>query len=270
MPAFTLRHVAFCISWVLGCWPLAAQSSNYHVEFEPRGPRSYSHLVLVNDSEKAIEAYSVLQVCGRSAQFAATILSNGQTFLGTSGVIEPGERRTLRGGWTYRPDVPSCDAQVEAVILTDGSFEGKDAPVRGLKALGDGEAASIHYWADRIKAETPDGSTLGLLLDEIKRRIAQDEAEQRRYPNHLDHVKFRPLWEYWEGKKAVDFDIESQFPRDLSSVEPTELLQRVTNYVEKRKAEIDGNEVMQKLNAIFPQISEPKGFVNQAPDGSTP
>ena len=83
-------------------------------------------------------------------------------------------------------------------------------------------------------------------------------------------MKFRPLWEYWEGKKAVDFDIESQFPRDLSSVEPTELLQRVTNYVEKRKADIDGNEVMQKLNAIFPQISEPNGFVNQAPDGSTP
>lgn len=257
MPAFALRHVAFCIASILGYLPSAAQNSNYHVEFRPQGRRPYSHLVLVNDSEKAIEAYSVLQVCVRNAQFAATILSNGETFLGTSGTIEPGERRTLRGGWIYHPNDPACDAHVEAVFFADGSFEGKDAAVRGLKALGDGEAASIRYWADRMKTEKPDGSTLGLLLDEIKQRIAEDDAEESRYPNHLDHVKFRPLWQYWEGQKAVDIDIESQFPKDLSTVEPKELLQRVADYVEKRKAAIDGNEVMQKLNTIFPQISEP-------------
>jgi hypothetical protein len=142
------------------------------------------------------------------------------------------------------------------VIFTDGSFEGKDAAVRGLKALGDGQVADINYWANGIKREKPDGSTLGLLLNEIKQSGAHDKAEQSRYPNHLDHVRFRPLWEYWEGKWAVDFDIESQFPTDLSAVKPNELLKQVANYVEKRKADIDGNEAMQKLNTIFPPISE--------------
>ena len=258
MPAFAPRHLAFCILLTLGCLPLAAQSSSYHVEFEPEESRFLSHLALVNDSAKSIEAYSVIQTCGRYAQFAATILDNGQTSFGDNAVIGPGERRTLRGGWIFNPDVPSCDAQVEAVFFTDGSFEGKDAAVRGLKALGDGEAASIDYWADRIKKEKPDGSRLDSLRDEIKLRIDHEKAEESKYPNHLDDVRFRPLWEYFEGKLAVDFDIESLLPTDLSAMEPAELLRKVTDYVEKRKADIAANEVMQKLNTIFlPPIFEP-------------
>lgn len=257
MPTFSPRQAALCIPLILGSMPFAAQSSNYHVEFEPQGSQSFSHLVLVNDSEKSIGAYSVLQTCGRYAQFTATILGNGETVLGPSGIIEPGKRRTLRGGWIYHANDLSCDPQVEAVFFTDGSFEGRDAAVRGLKALGDGEVANIDSWARRIERETPDGSTVGLLLNEIKQSIAFDKAEESKFPNHLDDVRFRPLWEYWEGKWAVDFDIESQFPTDLSAVTPTELLQRVANYVEKRKAAIDGNEAMQKLNTKFPPLSEP-------------
>ena len=156
------------------------------------------------------------------------------------------------------------------MFFTDGSFEGKDAAVRGLKALGDGEAANINYWIDRIKKEKPDGSTLGLLLNEIKRRVAYDIAEENKYPNHLDHVRFRPLWEYWVGTWAVDFDIESLLTKDLSPVKPNELLERVTNYVEERKADIDGNQAMQKLNTVFPPISEPGGIGDKAHDVTTP
>ena len=274
MPAFALRHVAFCIPLIMGHLPMAAQNSSYHVEFEPQGSRSFSHLVLVNDSNKSIEAYSVLQTCGRYAQFDPNILGQGYQssrfvpLRGESGVIKPGERRTLRGGWSYRPGDRSCDAQVEAVLFTDGSFEGEDALVRGLKGLGDGEAASVNYWVDRIKSEEPDGSTLGLLLDEIKEHVADDKAEANRYPNR--RYRDRPLWEYWEGRLEVDLDIESLFPKDLSAVKPNDLLKRVTNYLEKRKTDIDGNETMQKLNTVFPPISAPREIGDKAPDGSTP
>jgi len=38
-------------------------------------------------------------------------------------------------------------------------------------------------------------------------------------------------------------------------MEQAELLRKVTDHVEKRKADIAANEVMQKLNTIFPPIS---------------
>jgi hypothetical protein len=61
MPSFALRQGALCIPLILGYLPLAAQSSSYHLEFESQG------LVLVNDSEKVIEAYSVRQTWDRGA-----------------------------------------------------------------------------------------------------------------------------------------------------------------------------------------------------------
>jgi hypothetical protein len=57
-----------CIPLILGYLPLAAQSSSCHLEFS-------RDLILVKDSEKVIEAYSVRQRWDRGAQFKAGILA---------------------------------------------------------------------------------------------------------------------------------------------------------------------------------------------------
>jgi hypothetical protein len=252
MAVFALRQVGFCIPLIMGCLPLAAQSARPRLEFEPQG--SFFQLVLVNDSEKAIEAFSVRQTCDKSGEFTAAILYDG--LRGTSGIIQSGEHRGLGGGWKSPSGDLACDAQLEAVFFADGSFEGNDAAVRGLKARGDGITASIHYWVDKIKREKSDGSTLGLLLDAIKQRLAADKAQQRRYPLNPEQGTPPLFREYWEGRREVDSALEARFPADLSTVKTNELLQRVTDYMEKRKADIDGTEALQKLNTVFPPISE--------------
>jgi len=264
MAVFALRQFALRIPWILGCWPLAAQSARPHLEYEPKG--SLFQLVLVNDSEKAIEAFSVRQTCDKSGQFTAAILYKG--LRGTSGVIESGEHRGLGGGWKLPSEDLACDAQLEAVFFADGSFEGNDAAVRSLKARGDGITASVNYWLDRIKREKTDGSTLGLLLDAIKQRVAADKVLQGQYPLNLERGIPPLLREYWEGRREVDAALEARFPRDLSTVKPNELLQRVTDYMEKRKADIDGTEALQKLNIVFPPISEHGEVGDKARDGS--
>jgi hypothetical protein len=265
MAMFALRQVAFCISLILGCLPLAGQSARPHLEYEPKG--SLFQLVLVNDSEKTIEAFSVWQTCGKSGQFTAAILYKG--LRGTSGVIESGEHRGLGGGWKLPSGDLACDAQLEAIFFADGSFEGNDAAVRSLKARGDGVTASVNYWVDRIKREKNDGSTVGLLRDAIKQRVAADKVLQGRYPLDPEHGTPPLLREYWEGRREVDAALGACFPRDLSTVKAHELLQRVTDYMEKRKADIDGTAALQKLNTIFPPISEHGEVSDKVPDGST-
>jgi len=265
MAVFALRQVGFCIPLIMGCLPLAAQSARPHLEFEPHG--SSFQLVLVNDSERAIEAFSVRQTCAKSGEFTAAILYNG--LRGTTGIIESGEHRGVGGGWKSPSGDLACDAQLEAVFFADGSFEGNEAAVRGLKARSDGITASVNYWVDRIKREKPDGSTLGLLVDAIKQRVAADKAQQGRYPLNPEQGTPPLLWEYWEGMREVDSALAARFPRDLSTVNTNELLQRVTDYMERRKADIDGTEALQKLNSVFPPISEHGEVGDKAPGGST-
>jgi hypothetical protein len=264
MAVSALRHFAVRIPLILGCWPSVAQSARPHLEFEPKG--TFFQLVLVNDSEKAIEAFFVRQTCNASDQFTAAILYNG--LRGTSGTIESGEHRGLGGGWKLPSDDLACDAQLEAVFFADGSFEGNDAAVRSLKARGDGITASVNYWMDRIKREKTDGSTLGLLLDAIKQRVAADKVPQGKYPLNPVHGTPPPLREYWEGRREVDVALEARFPTDLSTVKANELLQRVTDYMEKRRADIEGTEALQKLNTVFPPISEHGEVGDKASNGS--
>ena len=206
----------------------------------------------MNDSEKAIEAFSVRQRCDKSGEFTAAILYKG--LRGTSGIIESGEHRELGGGWKSPSGDFACDAQLEAVFFAGGSFEGNNAAVRGLKARADSITASIHYWVDRIKREKTDGSTLGVLLDAIKQRVAADRAQQRRYPLNPEQGTPPLLRKYWEDRREADSALEARFSTDLSTVKTNERLQRVTDYMEKRKADIDGTgtaETEQRLSADF-------------------
>ncbi len=269
MASLGARAVVFCFPIVLGWLPLAAQSSSYHLEFDdPKsGPQE---VVLVNDSEKPIEAFVASQRCQRAHGGSRAEGSEDTLFFSglrddiraadrsgppPSGLLDPGAR--WRTFLVMMPERGDCQNQITAVLFSDGSFEGDDAAIRSLKAGRDGLAAAVHYWVDRISQEKPDGSTLYAMLAEVKDRLAADEAKRKKYPTTTQRdPSAQPLWEYWSSQATVEGDIELLFPKDLSLEKPSETLRKIANMMTSWKIKIDSNLALQKLNAVFPPITE--------------
>jgi hypothetical protein len=268
VPSFALRGIALCLPAILGWLPLTAQTSSYHLVSDDRATGS-SKVTLVNDSEKAIDAYGAFQRCRSRRKIGASNWSYDskdilQGFINVhgarggrpprTGMIEPG------GRWDtslfVSPPNGVCDSQIGAVLFTDGSFEGTDTAVRALKAQRDGMAASVNYWADRISRENPDGSTLGSFLDEIRRRVRDDQTKQHRYRIGTGDVP-PPLWDYWAGRLYVDQNIDQGLPRNLSEEKASQNFHRVADEINAWKKKIDSNVAMRKLNLLFPPISDP-------------
>ena len=155
------------------------------------------------------------------------------------------------------PERGDCQNRINAVLFSDGSFEGDDAAVRSLKAGRDGLAAAVRYWADRIDREKPDGSTLNALLAEVRERVAADQAKEKKYPISVNRdPSAPPLWEYWASWATVEGDIELRFPKDFGQEKPSATLRKVTDMINEWKTKIDGNIALQKLNVVIPAISE--------------
>jgi hypothetical protein len=267
MSSLGVRAVVFCFPVILGWLPVAAQSFSYHLEFEDNA--GSKQVILVNDSEKPIEAFAASQRCQKAHGWSGSdgirdILFYPSTDIDMqaadrsgpprSGVLDTGARwSTLLAMMPERGD---CQNRITAVFFSDGSFEGDDAAVRSLKAGRDGLAAGVHYWADRISREKQDGSTLNALLAEVRKRMVADQAKQQKYPTsgHRDSSA-QPLWEYWASWVTVERDIELRFPKDLGQEKPSATLRRVADMINGWKTKIDGNIALQKLNIVFPAIS---------------
>jgi hypothetical protein len=278
MSSLGARAIVFCFLVILGWLPLAAQSSSYHLESDDRAA-GRQPVILVNDSEKSIEAYGASQLCFKAKVYTGVpnesrdILDN--PFNGAasgmrapdgsgparSGVLETGAR--WRTNMATLPDW-DCRTQVNAVLFSDGSFEGEDTAVRGLKARRDGLAAAIHYWADRISREKPDGSTLDTLHDELKKRKAEDLLKQGKYraQSNLTFEGAVPpvpppvLEQYWSGWLSVDTNLEFQLSRYFTHENAGESFRKLADEINQWKTKIDGNLALQKLNVAFPVISE--------------
>jgi hypothetical protein len=283
MSSFGARAMVFCFSVILvplttGWMPLAAQSSSYHLESDDRAP-GRQPLLLVNDSEKSIEAYGASQLCFKPKTYTGVpddsrdildhpfggVTSDMRAADGNgpprSGVLETGAR--WRTQMATQPEW-DCRTQVNAVLFSDGSFEGEDAAVRGLKARRDGLAAAINYWADRVRREQPDGSTLDALHDELKKRKAEDLSKRGKYQSH-PHLTFdgavppvppQLLEQYWSGWLSVETNLEFHLSKYLTQEKAGEGLQKFVDEIDQWKAKIDGNLALQKLNVVCPPISE--------------
>jgi hypothetical protein len=288
MSSLRARGVALSLGVILSLamlgLPLTAQSSSnhlesssYHLETDDR-MSGWQQVFLVNDSEKPIEAYAAYQHCqappkphstllGSSALASEDILSdphlNGISVhlrtadggLAPHGVLEKGER------WiTFLANIPErgdCQNKITAVLFSDGSFEGEDAAVRGIKASRDGWAAGVHYWADRIGREKPDGSTLAALLAEVKQRKTEDQSRMRKYPEYTQGEDTSSLlWHYWASWANVELILEPALTNDLKRQTPSDAVRRITDEINEWKKKIDGNLALQKLNMVFPPISD--------------
>src|SRR5580700_6004196 len=146
-----------CLSMLCGCTPLLAQVRGCHMELSD-GTSGW--VILVNDSEKTVEAYHLSAKCmsegrprmGMEASYdaldsAGTSRSGpGKVIAGIfthSDVAEPGTRMVSMENLAPQPFGCVWDAKFDAVIYADGSYEGDEMKVRRLQARRDGVVADV-------------------------------------------------------------------------------------------------------------------------------
>jgi len=283
MSKLRARAVLFCFPFIVGWLPLAAQSSSYHLELDDptAGPQQ---VIFVSDSEKSVDAFAASQQCPRdpngtrSATYANHDILGSPFLTGVSSDKRCADGRLARGPvlktgecWEtalfVSPQKRDCQNEVTAIIFSDGSFEGEDTAVRGLKAHRDGLAAGVQFWAAKIGQEKPDGSTLLALFNEVERSKAEVQKKQREY-HYQPRLMLEKdesvlpqalLWLYWSGRVQVDTNLELRlngFIKGSSGVKTaSEALRKIADEIDQWKTKIDSNPAQQKLDTAFPQLT---------------
>lgn len=269
------------LSGVLTCaLTSTAQSPDFHVELSPGhrlespGPMSHDAIVIVNDADRpiSIEAYRLVQRC----QYGGTWEITDASFLPRStaalmrqagsrywfDAIEIDKKARFDTGLpnqtceNARGAVEKAQNQIDAVIFTDGTYEGKERAVRTLKAHRDGYSERLNYWARRLKSEDPDGSGLNAMLGEARCFVDADRAIMQDNSVDFFHFEFEPLLEkYSEGKLLVDKEVVEFLTHPENS--PVRSYHQLFGQITWRKGIFDSHASTKKLDVEFPPIFEP-------------
>lgn len=280
-------HFFCCLAFVTGL-SVSAQNPNYHVEVSG-GPPNYRGqppdkkqprwVSLVNDSDKSIEAFEMLDLRS-DGRFCAEMRSDA--LLSSSWIHNvPGmERKQFleRGGrWdlgfvTTNPDGTECEPRVPAVIFADGSYEGNEGIVRKLKASRDGEAAALGDWSRQMRSWNQATQTLDDLRDEVESRLQLDKPKlpmlpaSATSPNQTETEAL--LGWYWEGRHTIDLWLKTrlvEFSENGTAASRAMYVPFVLRSVDALKTKIDTDASMRVLNVEFPPISDP----DETSDGSS-
>jgi hypothetical protein len=245
-----------CLTMLCGC-ALLAQSRSYHMELSD-GTSGWG--ILVNDSQKTIEAYhfsakcrgvrpgeSGLELSYDALDFDGTVIG----FQGPGGLVtqrdvsEPGARIAVQ---QLLPQ-PSCEwkADINAVLYADGSYEGDEMSARGLQARRDGIAASVKYWTDRLSQESAGKPNLEATHTDAERLTQEDEKKAHMFPGC---GKLPLTCQYWRGRSHVDRSValKAKSQKDGSEGSYRRIVQFVTRWEKKIEADV----ALKKLDAVFP------------------
>jgi hypothetical protein len=245
---------------------LASQGLTYHMELSNQ-PAGHSRVILVNDSAMRIEAYHASQRCRVAGGFASgDVLDTPavrSSIHGASGKRSSGDSVEPGGRWetamfvmtaTSRDGVERCEAHIDAVIFDDGSYEGSELWVQGLKARRDGIAARVSSWSEELQREHPEDVRLEALLAEAKGLVAEDHARLNNSVSKEDSAEM--LRQYWSGWLQVDMNVESLLSSIAGEAAPDAGFRRVSDFVARWKRKIDGNVALSKLELLFPAPPE--------------
>jgi hypothetical protein len=264
----TVRSTAFSFLMLLAWLPLVAQTSSYHTTLS-NDASGAPQIILVNDSNTPIEAFHILQQCQSGGSWSSRDALDGPGM--TASAIQGangGQSQTLgvqpNGTWNagFKTQIGAnvCGVVIDALFFADGSYQGKDAVVRSLKARRDGIAAGVSYWTNRFSALPPSGSNLSPLLAEATRLEAADLAMQNNYPfNPVSDVAEPLLRAYWAGKYQVDSNVANLLTQDLASTPASGNPPDVAGFIAGWQQMINSDLSMQKLNSTFPPITAPAG-----------
>jgi hypothetical protein len=259
----SIRFEIFCIGILCICAPLLAQTRGYHMELSDR---TSGWVILVNDSDKPIEAFYFSAQCndvnargGAGMQFTYDALQNPSTMSGHPGldgkflsqrdVVAPKGRFVSLTKLV--PQQSGCDwkGDINAVIYSDGSYEGDEMIARGIAALRDGIAASVAYWQGRFNRESPEAVDLDAVNADAQRLTKEDFAKTM-FPG----CRNSPLaCEYWKGRHQVDSSVAMWLRRVALKDTHEEAYKKTAQIIERWQKKIDNNVALKRLDVTFPQ-----------------
>lgn len=275
MRTSAIGFLVLCQVTLLGWTGLKGQSRSYHVELSESSIKSdsgnkVSNVVVVNDSDKPIEAFHLTKRCetvsgGNRVEGGArhdTLFGPGtqEGFYGPDGkmkmqssVVQP-RGRFVSGTTIFSgPETQECDAQVDAAIFADGSYEGDEAQIRGLEARRDGIEVTIGYWANRLDPEDASERNLNSVLTEAKLRAANEGVQAQHHISwNPDYPDASAAWNYWTGRDEADLFLVTNLPAYINDDASAARYKSVANDVRRWRENIEGNLAKKKLDAIFP------------------
>jgi hypothetical protein len=225
---------------------------------------------LVNDSSKQIEAYDSLELspdggfCAETSEDFLTYPAPMANVFGADGKESRGRGVEQGGRWDLGylgidPHGKECEPKAVAVIFVDGSYEGDEVMVRGLKAHRDGVAAALNYWSQEMVGKEPNKANLADLLDHTGNRLKKDGMEEMKYLHSMTDDEVEKLFrEYWSGRCEVDQFLKYQLssgPTD--DAEAARKFQQLVRLLNTWRTLMDKAVSMNELNIKYPPISDP-------------
>jgi hypothetical protein len=207
MRNLSLRFASVSIFLSLVSLPVFAQNPAYHLEFSDR---TSGWVILVNDSQKPIEAFTAKATCGAmtttptydALEFSAGGTSHPAVKGLQPSLIQPGQRFFALVNLAPQPSGCVWQGQVAGVIYADGTYDGQESTVRDLQARRAGIAAALQYWNNfqigghelTVAANGPTNAE-NLSQDDLSKTWAYTCRDQP------------AVCAYWSGRHQVDQNV---------------------------------------------------------------
>ncbi len=165
-------------------------------------------------------------------------------------VIGPGQRMQSSANI---PQSSGCvwHPEVDAVIYSDGSYDGSNDGVRSLQVWRDGLADELEYWSTKLHQPNANPSDPYAITSEAQRRA--------------DSYMGRPegfLNDYESGKRQVALNLALS---GAGSPSPEELQRRQVDLIDRWKKKLADDVAFKKMQPIFPLPAE---VLTSTPRGS--
>ena len=238
----SLRFASLSIFVSLVSLPVFAQNPAYHLEFSDR---TSGWVILVNDSQKPIEAFTAKATCGAMTTTptydALEFSGGGTTHPAVKGLqpslIQPGERFFSLVNLAPQPSGCVWQAQVAGVIYADGTYDGEESAVRDLQARRAGIAAALQYWSNLQLGGHE--QTVALNGPTNAENLSQDDLAKTWTYTCRDQPA---VCAYWSGRRQVDQNV-SQLAQHKFLMGP---------YLDRWTAKVEADVAFKKLEPTFP------------------
>jgi hypothetical protein len=242
MSNLSLRFAAFGAFLSLVSVPVFAQNPAYHVEFSDR---TSGWVILVNDSQKPIEAFTVKARCGAISATptydALEFGGGGTSHPAVKGlqpaVIQPGQRFFAEVNLAPQPSGCAWQGQVAGVIYADGTYDGEESAVRDLQARRAGIAAALEYWSNAQLVGHE--QTVAANGQNNAERLSEEDLSKTWAYTCRDEPS---VCAYWSGKRQVDQNVAKQMKGGAA----------VNAYLDRWIAKFDADAAFKTLEAAFP------------------
>jgi hypothetical protein len=237
------------VGLVLSPVVLTAQGAGYRIDFE-RYPSGLSRMIFVNGSSRDVDAFHVVITCKSfKHEEDRDVLggpNNGCTTIHAAGGI-------FEVGTAFEENGDVCAANVDAVIYSDGSFDGPLEVVRRMHAAREGGLAAIRFWAGLIEhQQLSDDEALSAVS---ARRVQNDRTHLANCRSSGSEAIASLACSYWAGRLHVDRSVSSFVARATAADAPVvSSAQRLEDYVFEWQQKYENDVAMTELSKSFPPV----------------